>query len=195
MKFSLLICLLIHCSIAVQAQTRATTEDGRKVILNADGSWKYAEDLPSVTLKIEAGIVYNYGGPEPVARRTFALLDADPLPEIAKLPPSRLAAPPTRLDVNNAQEEFLVYCGPGTPEALAVIDSHTRHTMTTGFDGKGEFTGVKPGKYWLLGSTKMRATQYRTPCAFWLIPLDLTKNQNLILDQNNAVIGKPMTFR
>ena len=53
MKFSVLLCLLILCSIAAQAQTKATTEDGKKVILNADRTWKYAENSPGVTLKIE----------------------------------------------------------------------------------------------------------------------------------------------
>jgi len=179
------ISLLILCPVGAQAQTKATTEDGRKVVLNADGSWKYAEDSPSVTLKIEAGIVYSYGGTQPVARTTFGLLDADPTPEIKKAPLSKMGRE-FRLDVNNGWEEMLFRCGSTMPEAMAVIESHIRYRMTTGFDGKGEFTGVKPGKYWVFGATRLREG-----CAFWLLDIDLTKSASLTLDQNNAFIGKP----
>jgi hypothetical protein len=191
MKFSVLICLLILCPIAAQSQTKATTEDGKKVILNADGTWKFADSAsePSgVTLKIEAGIVYGYGGPEPVARTTFGLLDADPTPEIRKTPRSEIGAR-YGLDVNNGWAEMLFRCGSSMPEAMAVIESHIRYRITTGFDGKGEFTGVKPGKYWVFGATRLREG-----CAFWLFDVDLTKSASLTLDQNNAFIGKPTKY-
>lgn len=189
MKISLSVCILMLCAIAAQGQTKATTEDGRKVILNTDGTWKYAEVSPSIALKIEAGLVYNDGGSKPVARTNFALLDADPMPEITKLPPSEIARRYS-MDVNNAKEEFLIQCGFGMPEAMAVIGRHTRYTMTTGFDGKGEFTDVKPDKYWLFGAIKIGEQR-----AFWLVAVDLNKDQNMILDNSNIAIGKPMTFR
>jgi hypothetical protein len=187
-KFSLLIALLILFPVAGRSQIKATAEDGKKVILNADGTWKYADPAaaPSnVTLKIEAGIVYSYGGTEPVARTTFGLLDVDPTPEIKKAPPSKMAGE-FRLNVNNGWEEMLFRCGSSMPEAMAIIESHLRYRMTTGFDGKGEFAGVKPGKYWVFGATRMREG-----CAFWLLDVDLTKSGSLTLDQNNAFIGKP----
>jgi hypothetical protein len=132
------ICALFLLSAAAYAQTIATTTDGRKVILNSDGAWKYADNAASsVTLKIEAGIVYKTGGPQPVARTTFYLLDGNPMPEIEKRPPSRFA----QGIVKNAAEEFR------------------------------------------FGATQTRA---KYGCAYWLMEIDLTKDQNLILDQNNA---------
>ncbi len=42
-KFILSILILTITSFSVFAQTEATTNDGKKVILNEDGTWKYSE--------------------------------------------------------------------------------------------------------------------------------------------------------
>lgn len=162
------ICLL---AITAHAQQTATTTEGRKVILNADGTWKYAEAPASggVTLKLEAGLVYKTGGPQPVARTTFYLLDTFPLDE---------------LDKKGLSTEFIATCGAESPAARDIVAQRVRYEFTTGFDGRGEPAGIKPGRYWLFGAARTRRAG---GCALWLTPVDLTKNQSLILDQNNAV--------
>jgi hypothetical protein len=58
------------------------TSDGRSVVLKADGTWAYVPDpavaVPNAasmgTLSLETGIVYQMGGPQPVARERFRLL-------------------------------------------------------------------------------------------------------------------------
>src|SRR5215470_555172 len=122
MKFSLLVCLLILCPIIVQAQIKATTEDGKKVVLNADGTWKYAQAPPSITLKIEAGLVYS-AGPVPVARAVFNLLDADPTPELMALPrtPAGNSSGVVQLSTSCRHNNY--------PEAQAIVRKYIRYTF------------------------------------------------------------------
>lgn len=174
MKFSLSICFLCLCAIAAQAQQIATTSDGKKVVLNTDGTWKYAEASPTVTLKVEAGLIYK-DGPQPVARTPFVLLDTNPTPELMKLPRDGSLGGLTQLSVSCRHNDY--------PEAPAIVRKYVRYTFTTGFDGKGELGEIKPGKYWLAGVAPTRSAG----CVLWLMEIDLTKNQNLTLDQNNAV--------
>jgi len=176
MKFSFLLCLLILCPITAQPQTKATTEDGRKVILNADGSWKYAESSPSVTLKIEAALVYVGGNVRPVARRPFALLAADPTPELMRLPRAG------EHNLNGVQQLAQNCWKDSYPDAPAIIRNHTRYTFTTGFDGKAELRDIAPGKYWIFGQTPASDR-----CVMWIMEVDMTKDQSLTLDQLNAI--------
>src|ERR1051325_3682068 len=66
----------------------ATTDDGKRVQLRSDGTWKYSETTettPTVTvaptapqtsaLSLEAGLVFKSGDIRPVARTEFHLLD------------------------------------------------------------------------------------------------------------------------
>jgi hypothetical protein len=163
--------LLLLCG-AAYAQQSATTTDGKKVVLNTDGTWKYADASSTVTLRIEAGLVYQTGGPEPVARATFYVLDDFPLDEMKKL-------------ANGAFATFAATCGAEPDSARELIARHIVYKVTTGFDGRGELSGVKPGQYWLFGGAKTRRN-----CALWLKQIDLTKDQDLILDQNNAVTAQ-----
>lgn len=167
------ICLLILLCSAAAAQQMATTIDGRKVLLNDDGTWKYA-DAKGLTLKIEVGIAYTTG-PVPVARTTFTLLKADPRPALRQLPhtPSGISGL-GQISLNCRFNNF--------PEATAIIKQFAITTLVTGFDGRATLEDIKPGEYWLYGTTKA----FTNSCVTWLMPVDLTKNQNLILDQNNA---------
>jgi len=173
MKLSLLfVLLLLPQSTAPQI---ATTADGRKVALNADGTWKYIESpIPSVTLTLRARIVYKRGGPEPVARVTFALLDRFSAEELAKLP--------ARAD---GGYEYPYSGGQGPENARQLTAAHTAYTLTTDFEGKAELTGIKPGQYVILGSATTRGG-----CAFWTVKIDLSKNLSLALNQNNAAYIK-----
>src|SRR5271156_4196609 len=50
------VCLLSFAAPAVRAQApvRATTQDGRQVILNADGTWRYAAEAPPASAPASA---------------------------------------------------------------------------------------------------------------------------------------------
>lgn len=172
-RFSLLIWALALLSCSAYAQqpvTAAITTDGKKVLLNADGTWKYAEAPSGTTLRIEAGLVYKTGGPEPVARVTFYLLDTFPLDE---------------LDKRGVATEFIATCGAEPESANELVGRHVVYKVITGFDGKAELTSIKPGRYWLFGGARTRRG-----CALWSHPLDLTKDQNVTLDQHNAVSAR-----
>lgn len=182
MKFSIALCILLLCPVLAHAQQTATTADGKTVILNKNGTWKYAEkSSEGVTLKIEAGIVYKQGGPEPVARTTFALLDLDIHVELKEMPATEGRAKLT----DNALTELVITCGSQMPDAMAAIQKRTRYTLTTGFDGKAELRNIEPGVYMLFG-----ATHTRGGCAVWLIPVTLRTNQSLTLDQYNAISAR-----
>jgi len=174
MKFSLLVCIVILCPIAAFAQQTAMTPDGKKVLLKSDGTWKYAEGKEGVTLRIEAGLVYQNGKALPAARTPFALLDSDPTPELMRLP--RI----TEYKFNGLQQ-LAQTCKTDNPEAQAIVRKLSRYTFTAGFDGKAELGSIQPGKYWLFGL----ATSTER-CVMWLMEIDLTKDQSLTLDQNNA---------
>lgn len=174
MKFSFLVCLLILCPIGAQSQSKATTEEGRKVILNADGTWKYAAALSGVTLKIEAGLIYKSGDVKPVARKTFILLAADTMTELMKLPPA------TQHNFSGV-EQLKGTCETDYPGVDDILRKYTRYTFTTDFDGKAELA-IAPGKYWLFGQT---LTYER--CVTWFLEIELTKDRTIILDQHNTL--------
>src|SRR5262245_46985979 len=121
-QFILALCALILFTSAALAQQTAVTSDGKKVVLNADGTWKFAEPTSGVTLKIEAGIAHKTGDLQPMARATFYLLENDPLPEIQKLPTTAFG----RGIFKTGGDEFMLRCGEGMPEALAIIKRYTR---------------------------------------------------------------------
>ena len=176
MKFIAVIFGILLLAGTVQAQQVATTTDGKKVILNADGTWKYSEASPGVTLKIEAGLVYRSGDVKPVARSPFALLALDPRPELMRLPREN------QFPFNGIQK-LEQNCWRGSyPEARAIIREHAHYTFTTGFDGKAELRDIVPGKYWLYGQPPGSKS-----CIMWIMEVDLTKDQSLTLDQNNAI--------
>ncbi|MCI0391663.1 MAG: DUF3157 family protein [Acidobacteria bacterium] len=169
-SFALAICAVACFAAGAFAQQIATTSDGRKVTLHSDGTWKYVSES-AVTLKLEAGIVYQIGGPEPVARTTFYLLDSFPLEEMDKLPPAK-----------SVTTDFIARCGSAPESARELIAKHIVYKLTTGFDGKGELSGIKPGRYWIFGGSTLRRG-----CALWIQPVDLTRSQTVTLDQSSMV--------
>jgi hypothetical protein len=148
-----------------------------------------------ITIKIKAAIVYKMGGPQPVARVTFHLLD-DSLEQIV-IGPKALAvgndAPAEK------REEFLAlnkrlaaslygYAlakgGGDAHEMLQKIDAHTVKTVTTDFDGTASFEDVPSGRFFIVG-----ATETRGGAAVWNVQVDVSGDQTVILDQNNATIA------
>jgi hypothetical protein len=171
-----IVLLVITAASAAHAQQTATTADGKKVVLNTDGTWKYADAPSGVTLRIETGLVYRNGDVKPVARSPFALLALDPRPELMRLPPAG------ELKLDGLGQLGQKCWRDSYPEAPAIIRKHTRYTFTTGFDGKGEIRDIAPGKYWLFGQALGGNI-----CLMWIMEVDLTKDQSLTIDQNNAI--------
>src|SRR5262245_39008259 len=140
MKFGLLFFTLVLFSVSAHAQQAATTDDGRRVILNKDGTWKFTNEsaASTITLKIEAGIVYNYGGPQPLARTPFLLMDTNPTPELEKISPTE----GHRRFAKNAADELFFTCGSNMPEAMSTLRNLTKYRFTTGFDGKAKLSDI-----------------------------------------------------
>jgi hypothetical protein len=133
--------------------------------------------MPDATLKLEAGIVYNFGGTQAVAREDFLLLDAD----FREL----LWQQGTKLGFGELSALYLY------PELhqedvrnmTTVLKAHTVSAATTDFQGRASFPSVAPGKYWVVGFTRTRGG-----CAVWNVSILLRPGENsLILDQKNAV--------
>jgi hypothetical protein len=147
-------------------------------------------------LSIEARIIYNLGGPQPVARTKFYLLDADPFSvKPAESPRNDLALTgcgillllktavdkPQMLEGKNAKT-FL-----GSVEASRPCwEGHLVKETITDFEGRAQLDQIRPGKYWLLGMTETRSA-----FALWNVPLVLPLTETkLLLDQNNAIYSK-----
>jgi hypothetical protein len=145
------------------------------------------------TLSIEAGLVYRAGDVKPVARTQFYLLD-DNLETILKnaqitqidlwkdLTPIQHFAAIQRgkkVDLPVAWSDEAKNALKQTDEA---VKSHIVGTMTTDFNGKGQFEHIKPGKYYLMGvgGTDKQAI-------VWNLPIEIKSgNQTVILDNNNS---------
>lgn len=154
---------------------------------------------------IDAKIVYNLGGPQPVARQTFYLLDTDALSLTGDDPKYRatmnqlegdakteiqLAAVLYLMFQKSLKEGFDEEKGkaliPGWVRSKSFWEGHIVQTAQTDFNGHAEFSGIRPGVYWLTGMAETRAA-----FAFWNLKLEIGRGQgNLILDQNNAVYSK-----
>lgn len=128
------------------------------------------------TLQIEVQIVYNVGGPQPAARDTFFLFDIDPtelpIPDARQGDASSVALqitfPYRRADVD------------------AVINPHVVKKVVTDFKGQATFENLKPGDYWLVGSTKTRSDD-----AYWLYKVSVKGGDNKVqLSQDNAVYAQ-----
>ena len=57
MRFTITLALFLISSYTVFAQTHAVTDNGEEVILNNDGTWKYANITPSYDTKIDTAII------------------------------------------------------------------------------------------------------------------------------------------
>ena len=159
------------------------------------------------SLVIDAQIIYNMGGPQPVARQTFYLLDADPLsltandPKIkAKLDATKddneklnltmsgalLAALKTAVEDKGMAEKSGKTLLGAVELSKSYWEPHLVQSIQTDFKGHGVFENLQPGTYWLMGMTETRAA-----FAFWDLKIAPTLGENrLMLDQNNARYSK-----
>jgi hypothetical protein len=178
----------------------ATTDDGKRIELRSDGTWKYVDSAQTTpvnrvtsrrtaTLSLEAGLVFKSGDIRPVARTEFHLLDES----LAKI--LRDAGVQPRAGDTDASDRGIIFSyglarkygaesnfPAGVQEA---VNKHLVQTTTSGFDGKGKFNPVPPGTYYVFAMTS-------TPKGFviWNVKVELNSAEaSITLDQNNAEIA------
>ncbi len=185
------------------AEIEATTVDGKKVVLLSNGTWKYDNSpskvetkaaVPKVdaTLSLETGIIYRSGEVMPVARTTFYLLDEDVL-SIAKkagLQPSEISSRVYKDDIDKAlisdiggslAGKYQSLYADFAQKFLAALEPHIIQKFTTDFSGKATVNNLERKSYYLFGVGATRKSN-----ALWNLPIDLSKETSIVLDQNNA---------
>jgi hypothetical protein len=150
------------------------------------------------SLQIEAQIIYSMGGPQPVARQTFYLLDTD-LKEVARTGGDKEIKAEDKVAVTSiaALVALLYVAESGQPfkkkaamEAFIgskpVWESHIVQTAETDFKGQAEFKNLTPRDYWIVGITETRSS-----VAIWNHKVTVKRGENkVMLDQNNALYSK-----
>lgn len=183
-------------------------------IASIDFAEKKAPSAVAVTqnpsLSIEAAIVYNMGGAQPVARTDLYVID-ESLPKIlrdagihvgdreaendaisrARFPkmPNFKSPPKADTDENLLSDFGLASTVTGEPQFLLrvtqAIRSHTIAHGVTDFAGKLELKDIKPGDYFLTG-----LVQTRSGYAIWNLPIAIKAGSNsVVLDQKNAAVA------
>jgi antitoxin component of RelBE/YafQ-DinJ toxin-antitoxin module len=168
--------------------------------------------LRPASLAIEAKIIYNMGGLQPVARTRFYLLDADPFTlraddpaykkrlDLAKTEDEKMmltlssavflllkefAAKKELIDKNLSDSDAKEHLNT-IENARPLWESHLVKETTTDFEGRAHFDDLKPGQYWLLGMSETRRA-----FALWDVPVTLSRGTNtLLVDQNNAMYSR-----
>ena len=177
------------------------------VLLIVAVGWRF---INRASLVIDAQIVYSFGGPQPVARQTFYLLDADlfslsgyadRLAEmkgmegrtvvqgdvdgiVGMLAWSHIMSPATEKDYDyeRHKETLLGAVAMSQP----IWGPHLVQSTQTDFKGHGVFENLKSGTYWLMGMTPTRAG-----VSFWNVQVSVGRGENkLMLDQGNALYGE-----
>lgn len=176
----------------------ATTEDGRKVILNGNGTWKYAPNVPSTgaaSLSVEAGLIYKSGDVKPAARVKLYLLDDDlgSILHAANIPlPKSFGAS----EKSPQQQMIYVYAFAvkfrDLPEFAAFydkaakeIEKHAIASNSTDFSGKAAFESLPPKTYYLMGGS-----QAGQSVVVWNLKIELKNGKNSVtLDNNNTAFA------
>lgn len=157
-------------------------------------------------IKLEAQIVYNMGGPQPVAQQSFYLLKSD-LKELLRQSVTQ------NLDKSKSSSDrevnflavtlvllYLTGAGQAVKDSSAnikpVIDAFNTskpawesaivQSAKTDFKGVATFENVPAGEYWITGITETRGG-----FALWNHKISVTRGENeVVLSQNNAVFSK-----
>ena len=185
----------------VTTQT-AITKDGRTVILKSDGTWVYSNEKSpentsatvapikteqTSTLSFETGLVMKSGDVKPVARGTFYLLDNN-LENILRSSGfqasggSPILATFALKYVSRQLELLRGSSSTVFDRAMESVKPHIVANTTTDFSGKGQFSSVAPGTYYL-----MHVSEIGRNVVLWNLKVDLKPGQNSVtLDQNNT---------
>lgn len=190
--FIAFVTLLVSLSFAPISNAQKTKKviTTKKTVVSAKG-----------TLSVEAGLVFNSGDVKPVARVNFYLLN-DNLEAIlskAGIEPHQTIDPKASRGallggINAPQkavsfvESYAIWSSSPDlyddklQQSQEALKSHIIATMTTDFSGKGDFSQVKAGNYYLMGvgGTGKQAV-------LWNMPIEIKAGkQSVILDNKNA---------
>ena len=180
MKRVLTIAILSCFTVYPPGDTAAQT-GRRKTIKPQTAKSLPAPPAPTTgSVSIEAGLIFQSGDVKPVARTTFYLMDAD-LREVLK----PFGGTPGSL---RSQLDFLRAFS-GYPKAKAdydklkgTVEQHVVTTVTTGFDGKANFSDVRPGVWFIYGAYKVGKNEVA-----WHVKVEVKSGiaVTLILDNSN----------
>lgn len=138
----------------------------------------------STKLQFEAAVIYKIGGVQPVARAEFYLLDKSVetiLSEAGLKPRDNVGLMATLgLAIRYPEQS-----GDFLQTALPAIKSHIKSSVTSDFNGKGEFSNIIAGDYWFYG-----VSNTRKGFIIWDVPVKVSPGVNSVtLDQNNAAVA------
>ncbi len=147
------------------------------------------------SLDIEAQVIYNMGGPQPIARQTFYLLDADvadlassTIKKSENLDKSKVEGVATTFVLFSMNQEKPVQKKSAFETFLkskTFWESHIVQTAETDFTGKASFANLKASDYWIVAMAETRAG-----VAVWNYKVSVKSGENKVsLDQNNAVFS------
>lgn len=144
------------------------------------------------TVQIEAQIIYNMGGPQPVARQTFYLMSVDP-DDLAVRGTTENGGKPFLAALSKLTNYAAIKETPKKDELLLIqrsiassseyLEPYASAKSETDFKGIASFNSIRPGKYWILG-----ATETRGGIAYWSTPVEVSvmSTTKTMLDQSNA---------
>lgn len=165
----------------------------------------------TTSLAIEAAIIYNFGGAQPLARTEIALLDQSlpqilrdaglhggdldaeharaskqrypNMPDFSRYSPRRPDTDANLLeDLANAIQFPTLGDGQFLGKARDAIKAHTVASGTTDFAGKLELKDLKPAHYFVYAITQTRGGH-----ALWNVPIEIKTGRNsLSIDNTNA---------
>lgn len=134
------------------------------------------------TVNIEAAIIYNMGGAQPVAREHFYLLDTD-LEAILRTAKVQKSGNIDLIGSFGFLAQYPEINRAAYTNAMSGIKKHAAYSVETDFKGKGQFQNVKPGLYYLFGMTETRGG-----FAIWNLRTKVESGEDSVtLDNKNAV--------
>ncbi len=213
--------LLLFCLVTIEAESNkrttsskadssevttqtATTSDGRNVILKSDGTWEYYNETPPSiaipndsekgTLSFDARVASKSGNAKPIAGGSFYLLDDDLksiLQTSALKPENRLSLLNTFLMANYGSSLGIERSEKAFARAMESVQPHIVATTTSDFNGKGQFSSLVPGTYYLVnvGVVYLNTGSLTDRKAIlWNVKVQIQPGQNsTTLDEKNAV--------
>ncbi len=168
---------------------KATTEEGKLVLLKSDGTWDYSNDInpnnstvssvisdKNGVLRFKVAVITRSGIVKPVPRGEFRLLDED----IKVI----LASQATQvLKTGDRIDKTIPYMKANTANNFELIKPHIIAKTTTDFEGNGEFSDLAPKTYYLYFFDKVADN-----IILWSFKVDVKSgNNSILIDQNDAI--------
>lgn len=166
----------VHAAVIIAACLLSTTS-----ICAAKGKVK-----SKGTLDVKAALVYRMGGPQPVARQKFYLLDMD-FDEIYERN--------EKIGVDAVVTPLMAFVGTmrahapvGVGIVEASIEGHVVAAATSDFEGHVSFKDIPVGSYFFVGMT---LTRTEGQFVLWNLPVTVkSKNEELLISQDEGFVSE-----